>query len=39
MDFKPVVETFEQMEQTSSRLALTGYLVALFKKKIGRAHV
>lgn len=32
MDFKPVVETFEQMEQTSSRLALTGYLVALFKK-------
>jgi DNA ligase-1 len=32
LDFKPVVETFEQMEQTSSRLALTGYLVALFKK-------
>ncbi|HEX2614731.1 MAG TPA: ATP-dependent DNA ligase, partial [Nitrososphaera sp.] len=32
MDFKPVVETFEQMEQTSSRLALTDYLVALFKK-------
>lgn len=32
MDFKPVVETFEQMEQTSSRLALTDYLVALLKK-------
>ncbi|HEX2557106.1 MAG TPA: ATP-dependent DNA ligase, partial [Nitrososphaera sp.] len=32
MDFKLVVETFEQMEQTSSRLALTDYLVALFKK-------
>jgi len=27
-----VVETFEQMEQTSSRLALTDYLVTLFKK-------
>jgi len=27
-----VVEAFEQMEQTSSRLALTGYLVALLKK-------
>src|SRR4029077_16693171 len=25
-------ETFEKMEQTSSRLALTEYLVALFKK-------
>ncbi|HKZ60856.1 MAG TPA: ATP-dependent DNA ligase [Nitrososphaera sp.] len=32
MDFKPVVETFEHMEQTSSRLALTDYLVALLKK-------
>jgi len=27
-----VIETFEQMEQTSSRLALTDYLVALLKK-------
>jgi len=27
-----VIETFEQMEQTSSRLALTDYLVTLFKK-------
>ncbi|HUG96869.1 MAG TPA: ATP-dependent DNA ligase [Nitrososphaera sp.] len=32
MDFKPVIETFEQMEQTSSRLALTDHLVALLKK-------
>lgn len=32
MDFQPVVEAFEQMEQTSSRLALTDYLVALLKK-------
>ncbi|HEY3094967.1 MAG TPA: ATP-dependent DNA ligase [Nitrososphaera sp.] len=32
MDFQPVVEAFEQMEQTSSRLALTEYLVALLKK-------
>ena len=32
MDFAPVVATFEQMEQTSSRLALTDYLVDLFKK-------
>jgi DNA ligase 1 len=32
LDFKPVVEAFEQMEQTSSRLALTEYLVALLKK-------
>jgi DNA ligase-1 len=32
LDFKPVVETFQQMEQTSSRLALTEYLVALLKK-------
>jgi len=27
-----VIETFEQMEQTSSRIALTDYLVMLFKK-------
>ncbi|MGI0049750.1 MAG: ATP-dependent DNA ligase [Nitrososphaera sp.] len=32
MDFKLVIEAFEQMEQTSSRLALTDYLVALLKK-------
>ncbi|HEX7031793.1 MAG TPA: ATP-dependent DNA ligase [Nitrososphaera sp.] len=32
MDFNPVIETFEQMEQTSSRLALTEYLVDLLKK-------
>jgi DNA ligase-1 len=32
MDFRPLVETFEQMEQTSSRIALTGYLVDLLKK-------
>ena len=32
MDFKPLIETFEQMEQTSSRIALTDYLVALLKK-------
>jgi DNA ligase-1 len=32
LDFKPVIETFEQMEQTSSRLALTDFLVSLFKK-------
>lgn len=32
MDFKLVIETFEQMEQTSSRLALTDHLVALLKK-------
>lgn len=32
MDFKPVIETFEQMEQTSSRLALTDFLVTLLKK-------
>jgi DNA ligase-1 len=32
LDFAPVVEAFEQMEQTSSRLALTDYLVALLKK-------
>jgi DNA ligase 1 len=32
LDFKPLVETFEQMEQTSSRIVLTEYLVALLKK-------
>ena len=32
MDFKPLVDTFEQMEQTSSRLALTECLVELLKK-------
>lgn len=32
MDFRPLVETFEQMEQTSSRLALTAHLVELLKK-------
>ncbi|NOJ28127.1 MAG: ATP-dependent DNA ligase [Nitrososphaera sp.] len=32
MEFSLLVETFEQMEQTSSRLALTDYLVNLFKK-------
>lgn len=32
MDFALVIETFERMEQTSSRLALTDYLVALLKK-------
>jgi DNA ligase-1 len=32
LDFAPVVEAFEQMEQTSSRLALTEYLVGLLKK-------
>jgi DNA ligase-1 len=32
LDFKPVIETFKQMEQTSSRLALTDYLVTLLKK-------
>jgi DNA ligase-1 len=32
LDFQPVIETFERMEQTSSRLALTDYLVALLKK-------
>ncbi|HEU4605335.1 MAG TPA: ATP-dependent DNA ligase [Nitrososphaera sp.] len=32
MDFQPVIETFERMEQTSSRLALTDHLVALLKK-------
>ncbi|HVX01614.1 MAG TPA: ATP-dependent DNA ligase [Nitrososphaera sp.] len=32
MDFQPLVETFIQMEQTSSRLALTDHLVALLKK-------
>jgi DNA ligase-1 len=32
LEFKPVIETFKQMEQTSSRLALTDFLVALLKK-------
>ena len=32
MDFNSLVETFEQMEQTSSRIALTGHLVTLLKK-------
>jgi len=32
LDFKLVIETFEKMEQTSSRLALTDHLVALLKK-------
>jgi DNA ligase 1 len=32
LDFRSLVETFEQMEQTSSRIALTEYLVALLKK-------
>ncbi|MEO9295409.1 MAG: ATP-dependent DNA ligase [Nitrososphaera sp.] len=32
MDFRPLVETFEQMEQTSSRLSLTALLVGLLKK-------
>lgn len=32
MDFQPLVETFGQMEQTSSRLALTDHLVTLLKK-------
>ncbi len=32
MNFRPIVETFEEMEKTSSRLALTDYLVSLFKK-------
>jgi DNA ligase 1 len=32
LDFKLLIETFEQMEQISSRLALTDHLVALFKK-------
>ena len=32
MDFNSLVEAFEQMEQTSSRIALTGHLVTLLKK-------
>ncbi|MGI0038646.1 MAG: ATP-dependent DNA ligase [Nitrososphaera sp.] len=32
MDFSPLVDTFEQMEQTSSRIALTDHLVTLLKK-------
>ena len=31
MNFSLIVDTFEQMEQTSSRLALTDYLVSLLK--------
>jgi DNA ligase-1 len=32
VDFRPLVDTFEQMEQTSSRIALTDHLVTLLKK-------
>jgi len=32
LDFAALVATFEQMEQTSSRLSLTDYLAALLKK-------
>jgi DNA ligase-1 len=32
VDFQPLVETFGQMEKTSSRLALTDHLVTLLKK-------
>jgi len=32
MDFRPLVETFAEMEQTSSRIALTDHLVSLLKK-------
>jgi DNA ligase 1 len=32
LDFSLLVETFQQMGQTSSRIALTDYLVALFAK-------
>ena len=32
MDFSIIVDTFEQMERTSSRLALTDYLVSLLRK-------
>jgi DNA ligase-1 len=32
LNFSTIVDTFEQMEQTSSRLALTKYLVSLLKK-------
>jgi DNA ligase 1 len=32
VDFSPLVDTFEQMEQTSSRIALTDHLVTLLKK-------
>ena len=32
MDFSLLVDTFEQMEQTSSRIALTDHLVTLLKK-------
>jgi DNA ligase-1 len=32
LDFKLLIETFEQMEQTSSRITLTEHLVTLLKK-------
>jgi DNA ligase 1 len=32
LDFNSLVDTFEQMEQTSSRIALTSHLVSLLKK-------
>jgi DNA ligase 1 len=32
LDFKSLVETFELMEQTSSRISLTGYLVSLLRE-------
>jgi DNA ligase 1 len=32
LDFNSLVDTFEQMEQTSSRIALTSHLVTLLKK-------
>jgi len=32
VDFSTIVDTFEQMDQTSSRLALTEFLVHLLKK-------
>src|ERR1043166_4978205 len=32
LNFSLIVDTFEQMEQTSSRLALTDYLVSLLKR-------
>ena len=32
LDFSIIVDTFEQMERTSSRLALTDYLVSLLRK-------
>jgi DNA ligase 1 len=32
LHFSDLVDTFEKMEQTTSRLMLTGYLVCLFQK-------